>query len=122
MSIALAEPLLDFEATLQKIRQGGKKAADWLKNKESASRFALAVLYQPLSKIPIEVWKASPTTSNGNGQAHHSINRDHVKLTMLAGIMHRMQYDSHTMSGIELLCKHGIPSRGQLPVHFRWAA
>ncbi|KAF8579367.1 hypothetical protein K439DRAFT_1359697 [Ramaria rubella] len=110
MSIALAEPLPNFEATLQKIHQGGKKAADWLKNKESASGFALAALYQPLSKIPIEVWKASPTASNGNEQAHCSINCDGMKLTMLAGIMCGMQYDSHAMSGIELLCKHGIPS------------
>ncbi|KAF8580324.1 hypothetical protein K439DRAFT_1619866 [Ramaria rubella] len=41
---------------------------------------------------------------------------------MLAGIMRRMKYDSHVMSGIDLLCKHGIPSRDQPPMHFRRAA
>ncbi|KAF8589390.1 hypothetical protein K439DRAFT_403058 [Ramaria rubella] len=40
---------------------------------------------------------------------------------MLAGIMRGMQYDSRAMSGIELLCKHGIPSRDQPPTHF-WRA
>ncbi|KAF8573655.1 hypothetical protein K439DRAFT_1374742 [Ramaria rubella] len=85
---------MNFEATLQQIRQGGKKAADWLKNKVSACGFALAALYQPASQIPIDIWKVSPSTSNGNEQAHRSINRDGVKLTMLAGIMRGMQYDS----------------------------
>ncbi|KAF8583185.1 hypothetical protein K439DRAFT_1507081, partial [Ramaria rubella] len=60
MSIASAEPLPDFEGTLKLIRSGGKKAIDWLKDKESSSGFALAALYQPASKIPIDVWKASP--------------------------------------------------------------
>ncbi|KAF8581714.1 hypothetical protein K439DRAFT_203450 [Ramaria rubella] len=58
MNIASAEPLPNFEATLQVIRQGGKKAADWVKNKESACGFAIAALYQPASKIPIEIRKA----------------------------------------------------------------
>ncbi|KAF8584553.1 hypothetical protein K439DRAFT_1259042, partial [Ramaria rubella] len=89
--------LANFEGTLQLIRQGGKKAADWLKNKESACGFAIAALYPPASKILIEVWKASPLTSNGNEQAHRSINRDGVKLTMLTGIMCGMQYDSHAI-------------------------
>ncbi|KAF8587722.1 hypothetical protein K439DRAFT_1614148 [Ramaria rubella] len=86
----------------------------WLKNKESASGFALAALYQPLSKIPIDIWKASPSTSNGNERAHCSINHD--------GIMCGMQYDSRAMSGIDLLCRYGIPSRDQPPTHFQRAA
>ncbi|KAF8582115.1 hypothetical protein K439DRAFT_1511977 [Ramaria rubella] len=118
----LAEPLPDFKGTLQLIRQGGKKAADWLKNKESAYGFAIAALYQPASKIPIEVWKASPSTSNGNEQAHRSINRDGVKLTMLAGIMRGMQYDSRVLSGLELLRMYGISTRDQLQTHFRRAS
>ncbi|KAF8584190.1 hypothetical protein K439DRAFT_1660868 [Ramaria rubella] len=121
LSIAMAEALPDFKGMLQQIRQGGKKAIDWLKNKESAGGFALAALYQPLSKIPMDIWKASPSTSNGNEQAHHSINCDGVRLTMLADIMRGMQYDSRVMSGIKLLCKQGIPSRDQPPTHF-WQA
>ncbi|KAF8576068.1 hypothetical protein K439DRAFT_1541551, partial [Ramaria rubella] len=122
MSIASAEPLPNFEATLELIRQGGKKAADWLKNKESASGFAIAALYQPASKIPIEIWKASPSTSDSNEQAHRNINHDGIKLMMLAGIMRGMQYDSRAMSGLELLCTYGISSRDQQQNHFRHAS
>ncbi|KAF8589726.1 hypothetical protein K439DRAFT_1331859, partial [Ramaria rubella] len=122
MSIASAEPLPNFEATLELIRQGGKKAADWLKNKESACGFAIAALYQPASKIPIEIWKASPSTSNSNEQAHRNINRDGIKLMMLAGIMWGMQYNSHAMSGLELLCTYGISSRDQQQNHFQCAS
>ncbi|KAF8574339.1 hypothetical protein K439DRAFT_1420638 [Ramaria rubella] len=130
MSIASAEPLPDFKGTLKLIRSGGKKAignlfffnsGNWLKDKESSSGFALAALYQPASKIPIDVWKASPSTSNGNEQAHHSVNHDGVKLTMLAGIMRGMQYDSRAMAGLEVLRAHGIYSRDQKPTHFRHA-
>ncbi|KAF8578522.1 hypothetical protein K439DRAFT_1621247 [Ramaria rubella] len=122
MSIASAEPWPNFEASLQVIRQGGKKAADWLKNKESACGFAIAALYQPASKIPIEIWKASPSTSNGNEQVHCNINRDRIKLMMLVGIIQGMQYDSHAMSGLALLCMYGISSRDQQQTHFRHAS
>ncbi|KAF8573740.1 hypothetical protein K439DRAFT_1624842 [Ramaria rubella] len=122
MSVTSAEPLPNFKATLQQIRTGGKKAGDWLKNKQSAGGFALAALYQPASKISIEVWKALPSTSNSNKQAYRSINRDGVKLMMLAGIMHGMQYDSHAMTGLKLLSTYSISSRDQQPTHFRRAA
>ncbi|KAF8581006.1 hypothetical protein K439DRAFT_1619372 [Ramaria rubella] len=114
MSLTSAEPLPNFEATLQQICTGGKKGG--------VSRFALAALYQPASKISIEVWKASPSTSNGNEQAHHSINHDGVKLMMLAGIMHGMQYDSCAMTGLKLLSTYSISSRDQQPTHFQRAA
>ncbi|KAF8572605.1 hypothetical protein K439DRAFT_1625662 [Ramaria rubella] len=55
--------------------------------------------------------QASPSNSNGNEQAHCNINRDGIKLTMLAGIMRGMQYDSRPMSGLELLRTYGISSR-----------
>ncbi|KAF8580568.1 hypothetical protein K439DRAFT_1619681 [Ramaria rubella] len=45
MSLALAKPLPDLEGTLRLIRTGGKKAADWLKDKEAASGFSLAAIY-----------------------------------------------------------------------------
>ncbi|KAF8589348.1 hypothetical protein K439DRAFT_1612787 [Ramaria rubella] len=108
MSLASAEPLPNFEATLQQIREGGKKAA---------GGFALAALYQPASKIPIKVWKASPSTSNGNEQAHRSINRDGVKLTMLAGIMRGMQYDSRAMTGLQLLSTYGAVQKHTVEAH-----
>ncbi|KAF8525595.1 hypothetical protein BU17DRAFT_41669, partial [Hysterangium stoloniferum] len=122
MSLYSAEPLPDFEGTLQLIRSGGKKAADWLKDKEAASGFALAGIYQPLSKIPLEIWKASPLISNGNEQAHRNINRDGIKLTMLAGIMRGMQFDSRCMVSLNILCKYGINMRDQQATHFCRAA
>ncbi|KAF8523178.1 hypothetical protein BU17DRAFT_64069 [Hysterangium stoloniferum] len=118
MSLYSAEPLPDFEGTLQLIRSGGKKAAD----KEAASGFTLAGIYQPLSKIPLEIWKASPLTSNGNDQAHQNINRDGIKLTMLAGIMCGMQFDSGCMASLNILCKYGINMRDQQATHFRRVA
>ena len=74
--------------------------SDWLKDKEMSSPFAIPALYQPVSKIPLEVWCASPSTSNGNKQAHRSINEDGTKLTMLAGIHRGMQYDVHAIQGL----------------------
>ncbi|KAF8591037.1 hypothetical protein K439DRAFT_1650871 [Ramaria rubella] len=108
MTLASAKSLPDLEGTLQLIRMGGKKAADWLKDKEATSGFSLAAIYRPVSKIPLDVWKALPSTSNGNEQAHCNINCDGMKLTMLAGIMRGLQYDSRAMCGLEILQKHGI--------------
>ncbi|KAF8590817.1 hypothetical protein K439DRAFT_1657169 [Ramaria rubella] len=122
MSLASAQPLPDLEGTLRLIRTGGKRAADWLKDKEAASGFSFAAIYRPASKIPLDVWKASPSTSNGNEQSHRNVNRDGTKLTMLAGIMRGMQYDSRAMRGLEVLQKHGIHTRDQHATHFRRAA
>lgn len=65
-----------------------------------------------MSFIPIAIWKASPTTTNGNEQAHRNINRDGINLTLLAGIMHGYEYDVHATSSIDLHIKlkvlHGV--------------
>jgi hypothetical protein len=68
------------------------------------------------------VWKAAPSTSNGNEQAHRSINRDGVKLTLLAGIMRGREYDARAMAGLDLTDTYGIHPRDQLATHFRRAA
>ncbi|KAF8488469.1 hypothetical protein BU17DRAFT_72797 [Hysterangium stoloniferum] len=59
------------------------------------------------------VLKASPFTSNGNEQVHWNINRDRIKLMMLAGIMRGMQFDSRCMASLDILCKYGINVRDQ---------
>jgi len=41
----------------------------WLKDKIN-SKFVLPAIYQPYSLIPLDVWKAAPSTTNGNEQAH----------------------------------------------------
>ncbi|KAJ8589143.1 hypothetical protein M405DRAFT_768039, partial [Rhizopogon salebrosus TDB-379] len=66
LSIASAEPHPDLQGALKKIKKGGKKAAAWLKDKIEGTKFALPALYQPNSLIPLEIWRASPSTTNGN--------------------------------------------------------
>ncbi|KIJ44892.1 hypothetical protein M422DRAFT_251516 [Sphaerobolus stellatus SS14] len=114
MSLASAEPLKDLPGTLQIILNRA-----WLKDKQEGSPFALPALYQPLSKIPLDIWKVSLTTLNGNEQAHRSINRDGAKLTMLAGIMNGMQYDARAMRDLFVLLEYRIRTRDQTATHFR---
>ena len=64
----------------------------WLKDKESAG-FMIPALYQPHSLIPLYIWKASPSTTNGNEQAHHNINQEGTGLTLLAGVIQGQQHD-----------------------------
>ncbi|GJJ12557.1 hypothetical protein Clacol_006800 [Clathrus columnatus] len=98
MSLYSAHLLLNLQETLTLIRSGGKKAID----KEAFGNFAFAAIYQPMSKIPLEIWKAAPPTSNGNEQAHRNINRDGMKLTMLARIMRGLQFDSRLLNAIDI--------------------
>ncbi|KIJ25141.1 hypothetical protein M422DRAFT_273917 [Sphaerobolus stellatus SS14] len=117
VSLASSHPLPDFEGTLELIRQSGKKATDWLKDKEKGTPFMLPGLYQPISKIPLEIWCASPHTTNGNEQAHRSVNRTGIKVSPLAAVMHGMQYDFHAMYAV----RDGltIQTRDQLSAHFK---
>ena len=79
----------------------------WLKDKETA-KFMIPGLYQPRSLIPSCIWKASPSTTNRNEQAHRNVNRDGIGLTLLAGIMRGQQHDMQMVSGIDLHVSHGI--------------
>ncbi|KAF9221241.1 hypothetical protein BS17DRAFT_653561, partial [Gyrodon lividus] len=62
----------------------------WLKDKETA-KFMIPALYQPCSLIPLYIWKASPSTTNGNEQSHRNANCNGIGLILLAGIMHGQQ-------------------------------
>ncbi|EJD36121.1 hypothetical protein AURDEDRAFT_174795 [Auricularia subglabra TFB-10046 SS5] len=93
----------DLEATFRLIRSGGKEATDWLQDKLKGSRWALRALYQPLSKIPIEKWKAAPRTTNGNEQAHHKVNLDGTQLALLAGVMRGSEFDARLL-GTSIIC------------------
>ncbi|KAG2085471.1 uncharacterized protein F5147DRAFT_659501 [Suillus discolor] len=116
LSLGSAEAHPNIQMTLSIIHRGGKKAQAWLKDKES-SKFALPAIYWPMSLIPIAIWKASPTTTNGNEQAHRNINRDGINLTLLAGIMHGYQYDVCAASSIDLHIMHGINTRDYESTH-----
>ncbi|KAH7903935.1 hypothetical protein BJ138DRAFT_1019827 [Hygrophoropsis aurantiaca] len=74
LSLATSEPHPNIDLTLEIIRRGSKKAAAWLKDKTHGTKFALPAVYRPKSLIPLEIWKASPSTTNGNEQAHRNIN------------------------------------------------
>ena len=78
----------------------------------------IPALYQPASLIPLEIWKASPSTTNGNEQAHRNINRDGVNLSVLGAIMRGMQYDRRAEASLGLHESHGIYTRDQLATHF----
>ncbi|KAJ6565296.1 hypothetical protein DFH09DRAFT_919678 [Mycena vulgaris] len=119
LSLSSSQPHPNLEGAFRIIENGGRKAKAWLKDKRVGSKFALPALYQPLSLIPIEIWKSAPSTTNGNEQAHRNINRDGVNLTMLGGIMRGMQYDARAMGALELPSTQGIYSRDQTATHFR---
>lgn len=77
----------------------------------------IPALYQPRSLIPPYVWKASPSTTNGNEQAHRNVNRDGIGLTLLAGIMRGQQCDMRTISGIDVNISYGINHRDTISTH-----
>ncbi|KAF8126785.1 hypothetical protein EV363DRAFT_1298507 [Boletus edulis] len=117
LSIACTEPHPDFKHTLRIIQNGGKKAKAWLKEKIVDTKFALPALYYPESLMPLEFWQACPTTTNGNEQAHRSINRDGTNLTLLAGIMRGQEYDKRAATSINVHMEYGINSRDQPSTH-----
>ncbi|KAG2138049.1 uncharacterized protein EDB93DRAFT_1106420 [Suillus bovinus] len=47
------------------------------------------------SLIPLEIWKASPTTIDDNEKARRNINCDGLGLTLLGGIMRGFHYDKN---------------------------
>ncbi|KAJ6452183.1 hypothetical protein C8R47DRAFT_998159 [Mycena vitilis] len=100
ISLSSSQVHPDLEGAFRIIEADGRKAKAWLKDKRSGSSFALPALYQPLSLIPLEIWKSAPSTTNGNEQAHRNINRDGVNLTMLGAIMRGMQYDARAMGAL----------------------
>lgn len=77
----------------------------------------IPALYQPRSLIPPYIWKACPSTTNGNEQAYQNINHDGIGLTLLAGIMQGQQHDMCMVSGVDLHISHGINTRDELSTH-----
>ncbi|KAF8996250.1 hypothetical protein BDQ17DRAFT_1249965, partial [Cyathus striatus] len=89
----------------------------WLKDKKKV-KFVIPAIYQPASLIPLEIWQASTSSTNGNEQAHHNINCDGINLTLLGGIMREMQYDFLVHSSIDLHSSQGIYAHDQLATEF----
>jgi hypothetical protein len=89
----------------------------WLQDKLT-SKFYIPAIYQPASNIPLDIWQAAPSTSNGNEQAHRNINRDGTGLTLLAAIMRGLQYDTRAETSLALKQVTGIYHRDQLSTHF----
>ncbi|KAF8577366.1 hypothetical protein K439DRAFT_1622158 [Ramaria rubella] len=103
-SLSSSSPVPDLEEIKNLIRHGGSKSAAWMNDKEVGSPFVIPTIYQPASKIPLEVWQAAPLTSNGNKQAHRNVNRDGTGLTLLAAIMCGLQYDVRAVRSVGLMC------------------
>ncbi|KAF8547224.1 hypothetical protein OG21DRAFT_1425240 [Imleria badia] len=110
------EPI-ELARTCQIIRSEGKKANTWLDNKILGNKFALAGLYFPESLMPAEFWKACSRTSNGNEQAHRSINRNGTGHTLLAGVMHGQEYDERAFRSIAIHNSYGINTQYQASTH-----
>ncbi|KAF7335198.1 hypothetical protein MSAN_02353100 [Mycena sanguinolenta] len=119
LSLSSSQVHPDLEGAFRIIENGGRKAKAWLKDKRTGSPFALPALYQPLSCIPLEIWKSGSSTTNGNEQSHRNINRDGVNLTLLGGVMRGMQYDARAIGAIDLYSSQGIYVRDQTATHFR---
>ncbi|EJD33362.1 hypothetical protein AURDEDRAFT_177559 [Auricularia subglabra TFB-10046 SS5] len=107
-SLAASETHTDFPKACEIIRTGGKDAANWLREKEL---FALAALYQPWSKIPLEIWRAGKGNTNGVEQMHRDVNRDGKWLTLLGGIQRGMQHDIREAKNMSLVRSEGIHRR-----------
>ncbi|KAF8833796.1 hypothetical protein BDN67DRAFT_998876 [Paxillus ammoniavirescens] len=86
-------------------------------DKIEGTKFALPALYQPESFIPLAIWKASPSTTNGNEQAHRNAYREGINLTLLAGIMKGMKYDQAAMVSIDTHSAFGINTRDSEATH-----
>ncbi|KAG2127173.1 uncharacterized protein EDB93DRAFT_1270945, partial [Suillus bovinus] len=113
LSLATSEPHPDIQKTLDIIRDGGPKAAAWLKDKLEGTKFAFPAIYQPASLIPLAFWKASPATTNGNEQSHRNAYREGIHLTLLAGIMKGMRYDQGATNSMDVHTTFGVSTRDQ---------
>ncbi|KIK44261.1 hypothetical protein CY34DRAFT_80290 [Suillus luteus UH-Slu-Lm8-n1] len=122
LSLASSEPHPDIEKTYTIIRGGGRKAQAWLKDKLVTNKFVLAAIYRPASLIPEVIWRACPSTTNGNEQAHRSANRDSVNLTLLGGIMRGRDFDERAARSMEVHSSLGINTRDQDSTHIRRAS
>ncbi|KAG2741734.1 hypothetical protein P692DRAFT_201652917, partial [Suillus brevipes Sb2] len=122
LSLASSEPHPDIEKTYAIIHGGGRKARAWLKDKLVTNKFVLAAIYRPASLIPKVIWRACPSTTNGNEQAHWSANLDGVNLTLLGGIMRGRNFDERAAQGMEVHSLLGINTRDQDSTHIRRAS
>ncbi|KZV93882.1 hypothetical protein EXIGLDRAFT_767640 [Exidia glandulosa HHB12029] len=107
-NLAGTETHTDFDAACALIRAGGVDAANWLKDKEC---FALAALYQPRSKIPLAIWLAGKSNTNGVEQKHRDVNRDGKGLTLLGGIQRGLQHDIREAKQAALVQSEAIQRR-----------
>ena len=94
----------------------------WLKDKLDSTPFALPGLYQPASLIPLSIWKACPSMTNGNEQAHQNAYQEGINLTLLAGIMKGMKYDQTVMASIDTHSTFGINTHDAQATHAFQAA
>ncbi|KAG2116152.1 hypothetical protein DEU56DRAFT_748432 [Suillus clintonianus] len=117
LSLASTEAQPDIETTFKTIRAGGRKAQAWLKDKLVTNKFVLAAIYRPASLIPEIIWRACPSTTNGNEQAHRSANRDGVNLTLLGGIMRGRDFDERAAQSMGVHMSLGINTRDQDATH-----
>ena len=91
---------------------------DWLKDKLATEGCMLAAVYRPASQIPVEVWKASPSTTNSNELSHCDIYHAGQKLSLVPGAMRGFQYDHWAMVTLKVLEEYGIYPHNRLPMYY----
>lgn len=88
-----------------------------MKDKLETNKFVLAAIYRPASLIPETIWRACPSTTNGNEQAHRNANRDGVNLTLLGGMMHSRDFDDRAARSMDIHASLGISTHDQNATH-----
>jgi hypothetical protein len=86
---------------------------DWLQDKTTGAPFALPALYHPRSKMPLDIWYAGKSNTNGVEQSHRCANRDGTSLSLLGGIEHGRVHDFEEWAGYDLKHLEGINERYQ---------
>ncbi|KAJ7863214.1 hypothetical protein B0H13DRAFT_1899728 [Mycena leptocephala] len=83
----------DWQGTIALIlRDGGKAAADWVRDKESC-QFAFSGICWERSFIPLPIWEAGDPHTNLIETVHRDVNREGVHCTLLGGLLRGQDYD-----------------------------
>ncbi|KAJ7841661.1 hypothetical protein B0H13DRAFT_1649125, partial [Mycena leptocephala] len=98
----------DWQGTIALIlRDGGKAAADWVRDKESC-QFAFSSICWERSFIPLPVWEAGDPHTNLIETVHRDVNREGVHCTLLGGLLRGQDYDELQRATLLEFEQHGI--------------
>ncbi|KAJ7913928.1 hypothetical protein B0H13DRAFT_1612047 [Mycena leptocephala] len=98
----------DWQGTINQIlRDGGKAALDWVRDKENC-KFAFSGICWECSFIPLPVWEAGDPHTNLIETVHRDVNREGVHCTLLGGLLRGQEYDELQRATLLEFEQHGI--------------